>query len=66
MIHKKMGEVSLDELELVIGGAGGINDDTERVSCPHCGIGVSIPLGKQSGTCPDCGRTVSKKKNNSR
>ena len=50
-----------DELEKVIGGAGS-NEDTRGVSCPVCGCKFSIPEGRTSGKCPDCGATVNRKK----
>ncbi len=56
-------DLKLDDLEKVIGGAdtAGSNEDTRSVSCPVCGCKFSIPEGRTSGKCPDCGATVTKK-----
>ena len=56
--------LDLDALEGVIGGAGmgsGTKEDTTSVSCPVCGCKFSLPEGKTTGKCPDCGATVTKK-----
>ncbi len=56
--------LNLNELEGVIGGAGGSSgpkEDTTGVSCPVCGCKFSLPEGKTTGKCPDCGATVTKK-----
>ncbi len=55
--------LAFDELEGVVGGAdtGKSADDTTSVCCPVCGCKFSLPDGKTSGKCPDCGATVHKK-----
>ena len=59
----RVRSLSPDDLEGVIGGAGGGDgQDTNGVSCPVCGCKFSLPEGKSIGKCPDCGATVTKKK----
>ena len=56
--------LNLNELEGVIGGAStgpGTKEDTTSVSCHVCGCKFSLPEGKTTGKCPDCGATVTKK-----
>ena len=60
-------QIDIEKLEGVIGGAGGGNNgdskgDTKGVSCPVCGCKFSLPEGKTTGKCPDCGATVTAKK----
>ena len=59
---KQNRRLDLNELEGVIGGADTGNEDTSSVACPVCGCKFSLPQGKTSGKCPDCGATVTKKK----
>ena len=35
-----------------------INDNTQRGTCPTCGMPVAADPGTQSGTCPYCGEPI--------
>ena len=62
--NKDSRMLNLNELEGVIGGAAmgpGTKEDTTSVSCHVCGCKFSLPEGKTTGKCPDCGATVTKK-----
>ena len=60
-INERVRKLSLDELELVIGGATtGGGGDTISVTCGDkaCRCTFSIPAGRSYGICPECGATV--------
>ena len=57
--NENVRELNLNDLKKVNGGTG--VEDGIRVSCKNrnCSNPVfTIPLGRKSGTCPECGTTV--------
>lgn len=61
--NRKSDELSLDELEQVIGGkmlerkVGKNEPQLTRVACPKCGEICMVDLAKSSYLCPVCKKT---------